>query len=100
MTANTAGIDWRSTTKEHNTKMSDTWFTVEDNPRNIFSGEDVKVSFYKDPKVGRVWVMSHSQLADLYSAIEAYKEASNGRGTGRPAATSPDTQIYSGFTSV
>lgn len=55
--------------------MSDVWFSVEDNPRTIFSEEDVKISFYKNPTVGRVWVMSHSQLANLQSAIAAYLTA-------------------------
>ncbi|MDQ0925658.1 hypothetical protein QF038_004166 [Pseudarthrobacter sp. W1I19] len=53
--------------------MSDTWFTVEDNNGRIFSVDEVRVSFRKDPQVGRVWTMSHLQLADLQKAIEAYQ---------------------------
>ncbi|MDQ0923428.1 hypothetical protein QF038_001936 [Pseudarthrobacter sp. W1I19] len=52
--------------------MSDTWFTVETNDKKIFSMDEVKVSFRKDPQVGRVWSMSQAQLADLQSAIDAY----------------------------
>jgi hypothetical protein len=53
--------------------MSDTWFTVEDNDGRIFSVDEVRVSFGKNPRVGRVWTMSRVQLADLQSAIEAYQ---------------------------
>lgn len=53
--------------------MSDTWFIVEDNNDKLFSADEVKISFNKDPQVGRVWTMSHLQLADLQSAIEAYR---------------------------
>jgi hypothetical protein len=53
--------------------MSDTWFAVEDNNNGkLFSMDEVKVSFKKDPQVGRVWTMSYAQLADLQSAIETY----------------------------
>jgi hypothetical protein len=52
--------------------MSDTWFTVEDNNGKLFSVDEVKVSFNKDPHAGRVWTMSYAQLNDLQSAIEAY----------------------------
>ncbi|WP_156507498.1 hypothetical protein [Arthrobacter sp. OY3WO11] len=52
--------------------MSDTWFAVEDNNGKLFSVDEVKVSFKKDPQVGRVWTMSYAQLADLQSAIETY----------------------------
>jgi hypothetical protein len=54
------------------TQMSDTWFAVEDNNGQLFSVDEVKVSFRKDPQVGRVWTMSYAQLADLQSAIETY----------------------------
>jgi hypothetical protein len=53
--------------------MSDTWFAVEDNNGRLFSGDEVKVTFKKDPRVGRAWTMSHVQLADLQNAIEAYR---------------------------
>ena len=69
--------------------MSDIWFAVQDNPHKIFSTEDVKVSFYKDPKVGRVWVMSHSQLTDLHFAIETYLTAKKRRSPGAAAEISP-----------
>jgi hypothetical protein len=53
--------------------MSDTWFAVEDNNNGkLFSVDEVKVSFRKDPQVGRVWTMSYAQLAELQSAIETY----------------------------
>lgn len=52
--------------------MNGTWFAVEDNDGKMFSVDEVKVSFKKDPQVGRVWTMSYAQLADLQSAIEAY----------------------------
>lgn len=68
--------------------MSDILFAVQDNPHKIFSTEDVKVSFYKDPKVGRVWVMSHAQLTDLHFAIEAYLTAKKKR-LGAAADISP-----------
>ncbi|WP_354188792.1 hypothetical protein [Arthrobacter sp. UYCu712] len=61
----------RSITKEKN-QMRDTWFTVEDNNRKIFSTDQVQVTFRKDPEVGRLWTMSHAQLAGLQSAIVAY----------------------------
>lgn len=52
--------------------MRDTWFTVEDNNGKIFSTDQVKVTFRKDPEVGRLWTMSHAQLVGLRSAIDAY----------------------------
>lgn len=83
LTGNTAGIDYRPAGRMHSRSnsrllrsttagMKQTWFAVEDNLNKTFSIDDVKVSFYKDPKVGRVWMMSHSQLADLHFAIEKY----------------------------
>lgn len=65
--------------------MSDSWFAVQENAHKLFSTEDVKVSFYKDPKAGRVWVMSHSQLTDLHFAIEAYLTAKKRRSPGAAA---------------
>lgn len=53
--------------------MSDTWFTIEENKNGkLFSVDEVRVSFKKDPQVGRVWTMSYAQLADLQNAIKAY----------------------------
>ena len=53
--------------------MSDTWFAVEDNNHDkLFSMDEVKVSFRKDPQVARVWTMSQAQLSDLQSTIETY----------------------------
>lgn len=65
--------------------MSATQFTVKDNPSKLYSTEEVTVSCCKDPKVGRVWVMSRSELADLQAAIEAYLATKRGRHDGRPA---------------
>ncbi|MDQ0823337.1 hypothetical protein QFZ79_001082 [Arthrobacter sp. V4I6] len=54
-------------------QMSDIWFAVEDNNgKKILSMDQVKVTFKKDPRVGRVWIMSYAQLADLQVAIEAH----------------------------
>ncbi|WP_181038663.1 hypothetical protein [Arthrobacter sp. ZGTC131] len=53
--------------------MSDRWFAVEDNNGRLFSVDEVKVTFKKDPRVGRVWTMSQVQLAELQNAIEAYR---------------------------
>jgi hypothetical protein len=55
--------------------MSGTWFAVEHNDEQLFSVDEVKVSFRKDPHISRVWTMSHTQLSDLQSAIEAYRTA-------------------------
>ncbi|MGO4188496.1 hypothetical protein [Pseudarthrobacter sp. TAF60_1] len=52
--------------------MSDTWFAVEDNNGKLFSVDEVKISFRKDPQVASVWTMSQAQLSDLQSAIETY----------------------------
>jgi hypothetical protein len=52
--------------------MADTCFSVEENDAKVLSVDEVKVSFRKDPRVGRVWTMTHAQLADLQGAIEAY----------------------------
>lgn len=50
-------------------------FVVEDNPNKIFSTDDVKVSFRKEPAVGRVWTMSYEQLADLKEVIATFLAA-------------------------
>ncbi len=55
--------------------MPHTHFAVEDNPDKLFSLDDVKLSFHKDPHVGRVWAMSHEQLIDLKTAITTYLTA-------------------------
>ncbi|KRE65451.1 MULTISPECIES: hypothetical protein [Micrococcaceae] len=65
--------------------MSATQFTVKDNPSKLYSTEEVTVSFFKDPKVGRIWVMSRSELADLQAAIEAYLATKPGGHDGKPA---------------
>lgn len=52
--------------------MTNRWFTIEDNKGKLFSADEVKISFEKDPHVGRMWTMSYAQLVDLQSAIEAY----------------------------
>jgi hypothetical protein len=65
--------------------MSATQFTVKDNPNKLYSTEEVTVSFCKDPKVGRVWVMSRSELAELQAAIEAYLRTKRGGQDGRPS---------------
>lgn len=58
--------------KEKN-QMSNTWFAVEDNNgKKILSMDEVKVTFKKDPQVGRVWTMTYAQLADLQAAIKAH----------------------------
>lgn len=65
--------------------MSATQFTVKDNPSKLYSTEEVTVCFCKDPKVGRIWAMSRSELADLQAAIEAYLATRRGGHDGRPA---------------
>lgn len=55
--------------------MSDTFFTVEDNHSKLFAADEVRLAFRKDPLVGRVWIMSYTQLIDLQTAIEAYRRA-------------------------
>lgn len=53
--------------------MTGTWFAVENNNEQLFSVDEVKVSFRKDPHIARVWTMSYTQLSDLQSAIEAHR---------------------------
>lgn len=49
--------------------MKDRWFDIHDNAGKIFTDDEVRISFNKDPLVGRVWVMSYAQLAELQHAI-------------------------------
>lgn len=72
-------------------QMSDTWFAVEDNNgKKIFSMDEVKVTFKKDPQVGRVWTMSYAQLADLQVAIKAHLAMNE------PAYRRPDRKFDTG----
>lgn len=48
-------------------------FVIEDNRDPLFSAEEVKVSFRKDPHVSRIWTMSSEQLEDLQAAIGRYQ---------------------------
>lgn len=52
--------------------MSDISFDIQDNTAKIFSADEVRISFNKDPRVGRVWVMSYAQLSDLQSTITTF----------------------------
>ncbi len=52
--------------------MSDAHFVVEDNHSKPLSLDEVRISFLKDPLVGRVWTMSYEHLFELQTAITAH----------------------------
>jgi hypothetical protein len=58
--------------------MNGTWFAIHDNADKIFSADEVRISFNKDPRVGRVWVMSYAQLADLQNTIANHLDKETG----------------------
>lgn len=58
--------------------MADNKFTVADNEDQMFSTDEIKIVFQKDPHVGRVWTMSYDQLVDLQTSIATF--LADGRG--------------------
>lgn len=52
--------------------MADNKFTVEDNPERLFSTDEVKITFQKDPHVGRVWTMTYQELVDLQTSVQTF----------------------------
>lgn len=57
--------------------MASTKFTVEDNPNQMFSDEEVKVSLRKE-RMTQVWKMSYPDLVELQTTITTYMAGERG----------------------